>query len=143
MDDLHELAREACGACLAPVLCLIAKEDDLVQEGHEGGLPEGARLRVEVNRYERSSANRAACIAIFGAKCWACGFEFERMYGAHGAGFIEVHHLVMVSRMGRGYVVDPATDLVPLCSNCHSMIHHTDPPLPVDQLKALLDDRRR
>src|SRR5690606_33581704 len=26
------------------------------------GLPEGARVRIEVNRYERNPANRAACI---------------------------------------------------------------------------------
>ena len=35
-------------------------------------------------------------------------------------------------------MVDPVTELVPLCSNCHSMVHRRNPPVhPVD-LRAQL-----
>lgn len=137
-SKLTELAKEVCGACLAPILALLSKDDDVALHQGEMGLPEGAKMRIEVNRYERSAANRAACIAIHGARCKVCEFDFELVYGQLGAGFIEVHHQTMVSRMGAGYTVDPRIDLVPLCSNCHSMVHRIDPPLDVEGLRKAL-----
>ena len=126
--------------CLALVLVLLPleEEDGAASALFESGLPEGARTRVEVNRYERNPVNRAACIASHGAVCCACGFDFGKVYGALGAGYIEVHHVVPVSKMGGRYVVDPARDLIPLCGNCHAMIHRRDPPVSLDELKTLV-----
>jgi 5-methylcytosine-specific restriction enzyme A len=45
-------------------------------------------------------------------------------YGEIGRDFIQVHHVVPVSELGNGYQLDPVTDLVPLCANCHAMAHH-------------------
>ncbi len=104
----------------------------------EGGLPEGSRISVLVNRYERSRINRANCITIQGDSCKACGFNFGNTYGVLGQGFIHVHHVVPVSQLGNGYIVDPAVDLVPLCPNCHAMAHTSNPPLTVEQLRAVL-----
>ncbi len=102
------------------------------------GLPEGACVRVEVNRYERSRVNRANCIEILGDSCKACGFNFGRAYGPLGLGYIHVHHIVPVSELGNNYIVDPVHDLVPLCPNCHAMAHQRKPPLGIDELKHLL-----
>ena len=55
-------------------------------------------------------------------KCEACSFDFEKMYGAMGKGFIECHHLTPLSSIQ----VNKETrleDLALLCSNCHKMIH--------------------
>jgi predicted HNH restriction endonuclease len=41
--------------------------------------------------------------------------------------------------MGAGYTVNPVTDLVPICSNCHSVVHLTNPPRNVDELKAVFE----
>ena len=101
-------------------------------------MPEGACVRVEINRYERSRINRAACIEIHGESCLVCGFNFGREYGEAGRGFINVHHVVPVSRLGPGYRINPVTDLVPLCPNCHAMAHRFDPPASVNTLRALL-----
>jgi HNH endonuclease len=38
-------------------------------------------------------------------------------------GFIEVHHTKPLSESEGDMETDPATDLVPVCSNCHRMIH--------------------
>lgn len=140
-EVLVKAVEEVAGACLAIVLSLLPLEEatDGSTPLFEGGLPEGARSRVEINRYERSPVNRAACIAIYGARCQVCGLEFGLRYGDIGNGYIEVHHRVPVSKMGAGYVVDPRQDLVPLCSNCHSMVHRQDPPLDVDELKKRLN----
>ena len=108
----------------------------------ESGLPEGAKIRVTINRYERSPANRAACIAAHGAVCKACAFNFALFYGAFGDGFIVVHHTIPVSAMGGSYIVDPINDLVPLCANCHAMVHRTDPPMLVADLRVLIETRR-
>lgn len=120
------------GRMLGLSLSLLPLEHDFAGE-EEGGV-----VRIEVNRYERSSLNRAACIEIHGAVCVACGFAFEAAYGNIGAGFIEVHHLEPVSGIGPNTMVDPAQDLVPLCSNCHSMIHRRTPPYTVEELRAAM-----
>jgi len=36
------------------------------------------------------------------------------------------------------YRLNPETDLVPVCPNCHAMLHTSEPPLSVDELKAQL-----
>jgi len=143
-DAVVKEACEVAATCLALVLALLPLEEDHAESVplFEAGLPEGARTRVEVNKYERSPVNRAACIAKHGAFCNVCGFNFASVYGNLGDGYIEVHHLVPVSKMDGGYVVDPMVDLIPLCSNCHSIVHRRDPPLSLDALRALLDRER-
>jgi 5-methylcytosine-specific restriction enzyme A len=116
--------------------------DSVAMPLYEGGLPEGACTTVTVNRYERSPVNRAACIAAHGSVCNVCGFDFGKAYGELGIGYIEVHHRIPVSKMGAGYIVDPITDLVPLCSNCHSAVHRIDPPLEPEALVAILEKNR-
>jgi len=141
-SDEQRDAEHVTGACLALILALLPVDADAVEISPLGqGLPEGALVRVAVNRYERSPANRAAAIAAHGAHCHACGFDFAEIYGPLGDGFIEVHHRTPVSRMGPGYVVSPEKDLVPLCSNCHQMVHRLDPPIPVEDLREILSRR--
>lgn len=102
------------------------------------GFPEGAVITVQANRYERDRRNRAAALAIHGYGCRACEVVLSDLYGAAGAGFIEVHHLTPVSNLGPGYVIDPRTDLVPLCPNCHGMAHRRTPPFSIGELRSLL-----
>ena len=85
---------------------------------------EGAKHEATVTRYERDRGNRRECIAHYGYVCQVCGMNFEKTYGALGKEFIEVHHLHPVSQGQRA--VNPIEDLVPLCSNCHSMIHRQE-----------------
>ena len=142
-SDALELALTVTSACFSLALSLLPLETPF--EGNAAtvaGLPEGARMRVEVNRYERSPVNRASCLSHFGLVCQCCGFDFASVYGELGDGYIEVHHRVPVSKMGACYIVDPVRDLVPLCGNCHPMVHRVDPPMPVEELKRLIESRR-
>ena len=84
---------------------------------------EGARKTVLVNKYERSSIARMKCIEHHGCKCSICGFDFEKAYGELGKGFIHVHHLVPLATIGKEYRVDYDRDLIPVCPNCHAMLH--------------------
>lgn len=84
---------------------------------------EGKKRIVQHITYERSAKNRARAIEIHGTKCLACGFDFNETYGtAYARDYIEVHHVQSITEQG-GRPVNPETDLVPLCSNCHSMAH--------------------
>lgn len=85
---------------------------------------EGKKYEASVIRYERDRGNRKACIAHYGYVCQVCGMNFEQAYGELGKEYIEVHHLHPVAQGERK--VNPIDDLVPLCSNCHSMIHRQD-----------------
>jgi 5-methylcytosine-specific restriction protein A len=106
-----------------------------------GFYEEGAVTRVLVNRYERDRAARAECIAHHGTTCIVCGFNFEQRYGELGRNFIHVHHVREISTLGPGYRVDPKTDLVPLCPNCHAMAHRKTPALTPAQLRRRLRPR--
>lgn len=140
-DEQHD-SEEVAGACLALLLSLLPTEGDEAEIGPLGqGLPEGALTRIAVNRYERRPANRAAAIAAHGATCKACGFDFAQFYGTLGEGFIEVHHRTPVSQMGGSYLLDPVKDLVPLCSNCHQMVHREYPPIDAEELRGILIER--
>jgi 5-methylcytosine-specific restriction protein A len=57
-----------------------------------------------------------------------------------GTGYIHVHHIVPLSAIKESYVVDPVTDLVPVCPNCHAIIHRKMPPYLIEEVRAL---RRR
>lgn len=98
---------------------------------------EGRVVAAVGSKYERNPVNRLLCIRHHGMSCWVCDLVFEETYGDLGLDFIEVHHVIPVSTRGFG-MVDPVTELVPLCSNCHSMVHRRNPPVhPVD-LRAQL-----
>ncbi len=105
------------------------------------GDEEGRRKIREHVSYERSARNRARALAMHGTQCLACGFSFDEVYGPeHAASYIEVHHIRSVSD-GRA-VPNPETDLVPLCSNCHSMAHRRrGQSLGLEELRALLRKR--
>lgn len=105
-------------------------------------LVEGAVKRVSVNAYERNPVARKQCIRAHGCRCAACGFDFESVYGEIGRGFIHVHHLRPLSSIGESYVLDPVRDLIPLCPNCHAMVHRSNPPATIDALRELINGRR-
>lgn len=51
-------------------------------------LYEGALQTIQINVYERNPAARRACIAHWGAVCSVCKFDFEKVYGRLGRGFV-------------------------------------------------------
>jgi Predicted restriction endonuclease len=100
------------------------------------GYEEGNKTEVMANRYERNPINRFLSLKKYGYQCQVCGFDFALTYGDIGQEFIHVHHIVPVSQMGDHYIVDPLTDLVPVCPNCHAMLHKKDPPFSIADLKS-------
>lgn len=104
---------------------------------------EGGVTQVFVNRFERDPKSRAACLRHFGFRCRACGIDFEKFYGRLGKHFIHVHHLVPLAQRRKSYRPDPIKHLVPVCPNCHAMLHQAEPPKTVATLKKLILQARR
>ncbi|RKI14869.1 hypothetical protein D7Y15_14635 [Corallococcus sp. AB030] len=105
--------------------------------GHEEG---GKQYRTHLT-YERSARLRAEAKSHWRNRrgrltCHVCGFDFVERYGALGEDFIEMHHEVPVSE---GKRVNSLESLIPLCANCHRMIHRNPQELlSIQALRLLL-----
>ncbi len=84
---------------------------------------EGAKKQIIINAYERNPIARNKCIQIHGSKCVICGFDFGAFYGADFEGKIHVHHIKPLHLIDETYEVNPEKDLVPVCPNCHMVLH--------------------
>jgi len=99
---------------------------------------EGAKKVVTVNAYERNPKARKECVKHYGWICQCCGLDFEKVYGKIGKEFIHVHHIKSISEIGKKYEIKPKKDLIPLCPNCHAMIHKGDPLFTVAELREII-----
>lgn len=88
---------------------------------------------VRIRNLKRDSVLRATGRLA----CEACGFEFRTKYGAIGDGFCEVHHDRPIGSGGPR--ITNLRELRILCSNCHRMIHRTNPMLKVTAFRKLLE----
>lgn len=109
--------------------------NDLIKEGRAG--------YYYGKKYERNPINRKRAIEIHGLVCKACDFDFEKFYGEHGKNFIEIHHIKPLSTLDEEMVIDPEYDLVPLCSNCHRMVHRKkENVLSVEELRNIISNNQ-
>lgn len=99
---------------------------------------EGTVKQISVNAFERSAKAVSDCKAYFGTSCTVCNFNFGKVYGELGNGYIHVHHLIQLADIATDYKVDPIKDLRPVCPNCHSMLHQRRPPLSIEELKKII-----
>jgi len=111
---------------------MLAADPGRFESRHEGELHS-----YMGNRYERSRVNRAVCLRHFGLRCQGCGELAEEKYGELGKDVIHVHHIIPVSEMGGSKLVDPISDLVPLCPSCHNVVHRESPPVSLGRLREV------
>lgn len=98
--------------------------------------------KIVITEFKRNNHNRIFCIA--------CGFDFLATYGKHGRDFIEIHHLSPVNEMeisgSRAELESALEKVVPLCANCHRMIHRSKGKmLSIEGLRRIItqhNDRR-
>ncbi len=124
---------DTCRALVIPILAAMAELYGYDPVGEicppdQEALTEGAVKLTVVRRRERNPRNRLLCLRIHGAVCKICAFDPTARYGGAG-GIIEVHHLQPLSASEEVRRYDPATDLIPLCPNCHRAVH-TRRPVP-------------
>ena len=104
---------------------------------------EGSVTTVKVNRYERNQEARRKCIKIHGCQCKICGFSFEKIYGETGKGLIHVHHIVPISSVKEEYQIDYEKDLIPVCPNCHAMIHRKEVPYTPEEIQLMYRENKK
>ena len=103
---------------------------------------EGKVYQVLQTKYERNPVNRELCLSANGYICKICGFDFEKVYGKIGHNFIHVHHIEMVSSFGGEYLLDPVKDMIPVCPNCHAMLHKENPPILPECLREIINKQK-
>jgi hypothetical protein len=98
---------------------------------------EGKAYRAEVTFRRRNRALIAAKKAQSDGRCEACGFSFEERYGVVGRDCLVAHHL---NPMAHRFAPSETSldDLALLCPNCHAVTHTQDPPIPLDELREVL-----
>ena len=111
--------------------------EEIIESTCDITVKEGAEKYGAYTRYERSPKLRAEAIKIHGYTCKVrgCVFNFKNKYGED---FIEVHHIKPLSQT-KETDINPATDLITVCSNCHRMIHRKrDKPLKIEELEEMI-----
>lgn len=106
---------------------------ELIEQDFE----EGKEASIIARRAERNPKARRACLEHHGYACKICGLLMSDLYGSVGKDVIEVHHINEMSLCDGVRKVDPKEDLIPVCPNCHTILHTKRP------AAYSLDDVRR
>ncbi len=110
---------------------------EAVGEGVGEELPPGVSPGEEARKYrwhrraERNSKLARDAKRYHGYTCQACGFNFRNKYGNLAKEYVEAHHLVPFAALAARpevAVLDPRSDFVVLCANCHRVAHMKDGP---------------
>ena len=142
-DTMTEQDWEAVASDLVlPLLSMLVALLGVEEVDADESASEGTSYETRSIRYERKKINRDICLRIRGTRCLCCNRSMEEEYGSVALDLIEVHHVVPAAAMGPEYRVNPTTDLIPVCPNCHHVLHRSDPPMPPEKLRASLASRR-
>lgn len=103
---------------------------------------EGAVKQITVNACERNGKAVRICKQHYLNKykkltCQICGFDFGAFYGEEYNNMIHIHHVVPLSKQKGNHKLNPKTDLLPVCPNCHLVLHANDG-ISVEDLKKRL-----
>ncbi|OCJ59490.1 hypothetical protein A6U94_21890 [Agrobacterium tumefaciens] len=101
---------------------------------------EGERQRKETVLIRRNATIVAKVKRELGCDCQVCGFNFGEIYGKHGQGFIEAHHVEPLSNRNESRATS-IEDFAMLCANCHRMIHRGDRVLSLKELKKIVQNQ--
>lgn len=115
---------------------------DLPPSGTEGTARLVSHLRRERNQAIIEAKKDNTLNAKGSLCCEVCRFDFLSTYGVLGERFCEVHHLIPLSSSSDS-VTTTLDDLAILCSNCHRIIHRSDPMLTVSQLAEVVHNSRK
>ncbi|MFH8437027.1 HNH endonuclease [Streptomyces sp. NPDC018007] len=148
-QEMAEAARLIRQGIAAGELQSFAPTED-EEFGDDFSAPEGRLLMRRHRARERNKGLRKKKIASVLQRggqlaCEACGFDFEKVYGDRGTGYIECHHVLPLHVAGEGRT--KLSDLAIICANCHRMIHRRAPWPTPGELRASIeqkhaDDRR-
>jgi len=114
------------------------EDDVLPPEEDEEGAVEGRIVFRQHRARERDLSftrrKKAAVKTRTGRlACEVCKLDFHERYGELGEGFIECHHTLPLAAVAERKT--RISELALVCSNCHRMIHRSQPMLSIEQLR--------
>lgn len=121
----------------------VYSEDDKVMEGKS--------IIKTTTIKERSKKLRDAAIAHYSINdtitCSVCGFDFKKVYGELGEGYIQMHHETPIFQYAdegfEEYLSEAIKRIKPLCANCHCMIHKNKNKLmSISELKTIVKNNK-
>lgn len=115
-------------------------EEERPEDGSPSNTPEARLLRILNDHHFPAGVCRKRITTSLGI---ATELSMKQVYGVVGEGIIHVHHVKPLSKIRKGYHVDPVVDLRPVCPNCHAVLHSEDPAITVAKLRGLLAKQRR
>ena len=120
-----------------------SKNSSIIQNENDS-YSEGAISKELVTYRKRNASARQKCLDKYGYKCSVCGFDFEKVYGEVGKEFIHVHHINFISNTDEEHEIDPEVDLIPVCPNCHYMLHRKNNGryLTIEELQQSIEDSK-
>ncbi|MBR0127348.1 MAG: HNH endonuclease [Firmicutes bacterium] len=158
LEELFENELDEIGKCsswyrLADYIGINMPEEDddplpeEIELSEDEPIIEGAKKTITVNSYERDPKAKQICKDHYMNKdgriiCQICGFDFGDEYGPEYSNMIEVHHIVPISKKEGPYTLDPINDLIPVCPNCHAVLHRGDG-ISVEDLREKVQNRRK
>jgi predicted HNH restriction endonuclease len=112
--------------------------DLVIEEGSEKEVTSKQRKRSQILRQEKIKEIKQKNNGKI--SCVVCGFNFADKYDGYGEGYIEIHHLEPVSYGSKTQDIKEALKkVVPLCSNCHRMVHkNRGKLLSIEELKNII-----
>ena len=87
---------------------------------------------------EAAKEAKEACIQYYGAICDLCGFDFGYTYGEAYEHLIQVHNIKETEGEEVLADTDPIKDLIPVCHNCHCVIHSQTPAISIEQMRKMV-----
>lgn len=100
-------------------------------------VPVSETVNHEETELDYKARIKKECIEYYGAICDICGFDFGYTYGEAYEGCIEVHN-VHGAEEEITENTHPTQDLIPVCCNCHHVMHSQVPPISVDQMRKMV-----
>jgi len=110
--------------------------------GTEGNPRLVTHLKRERNAFLVKAKKEATIKKTGKLCCEVCNFDFVEVYGELGEDFCEVHHLTPLAQAD-GVVKTTLDDLAILCSNCHRIIHRTNPMINISALRKTVENVRK
>lgn len=108
--------------------------DDIIEQKTEGDRKETVQTNIE-----RDPRNRRLCIEAHGEHCWVCGkdggwMDDDMRLNKSGlpSAWLHCHHIEPLGESAPRKT-DPVKDMVPLCAECHTMMHLRKPALTLDE----------
>ncbi|QTA89574.1 HNH endonuclease [Desulfonema magnum] len=138
LADESQAIREATISLIDDENAMRLPDVDRIEGAEEGNPRLIAHLRRERDQ-KIIQRKKALTLKEKGSlECEACGFDFYEFYGSAGENFCEVHHLKPLSKAD-GIVKTTLDDLAIVCSNCHRVIHRSNPMLTIDELANIIN----